>query len=29
MEMTLFTAARKTFPDALFQIPAGYTRINR
>jgi len=28
MEMTLFTAARKTFPDAMFQIPAGYTPLN-
>jgi hypothetical protein len=29
MEMTLLTAARKSFPDALFQIPAGYTQSSR
>jgi hypothetical protein len=25
MEMVLMTATRKSFPDAMFSIPAGYT----
>ena len=26
MDMLLITASRKTFPDAMFQLPAGYTQ---